>query len=596
MTRPVWRRCLEGSLGALATGLLFVAPVSAAPAGPYAGADIAPVILPNGVIGNNSLSRGGLGGFSPQSVMIAPRVWAIMGHSIVNVFVVEGNSGLIVYDTGTNVAEGRAIHNEIAKISIKPVKAIIYSHAHYTGGAGALVPKGAPVYVIGTPEDNARARTVGIGGEFPEIMPIQLQRGGEQMGVSLPKTGTDAAVGDLMDITVPRAFLPVNVAVRDGQELNIDGVRIQLFTAHASDAPSLTAWFPDLAVAMNNFYWPVAANLYAPRGDDFRDARDWIAGLRQIRDLKPEYLLTTHNAPLSGRKNVQDALQLYIDYHQAILDQTLRGILKGLSAEELRYFVNLPPQFDGIGQGYAETLSWYPVALYQRALGWYSGDASDLNPVSPEFRSRHLVSLIGGPKAVLQHASEAIGRKQWAWGLELVNHVLRADPENARARGMKAELLRKHAQLTPATISHNFYMAQARQLEGKMKRPIRQYFDWALQATDPCTLLDQYRVRVLPERTAAIHGLLAFSLPDGSSCGLEVRPGLAEFLAADRLSVGQPLATVRVTNLAVSKLYSGEISMVDLIGSLPATAISGDKLAALRLASVFELLPRDEER
>jgi len=587
---------LNLALSGFAAAMWAVMPADARAPDPYDGSEVAPVTLPNGVIGNESLLKGGLGNLTPQTVRIAPRVWAILGRSIVNVFVVEGDTGLIVYDTGTNVVEGRAVHDQILEISSKPVKAIIYSHSHYTGGAGALITKGVDASNIGTAEDNSRANNLGIGGEFPELMPIQLQRGGEQMGVTLPATGPDAPVGDLIDVSAPRAFLPVNLGVHDGQQLTVDGVRIQFFTAHTSDAPSLTAWFPDLSVIMNNFYWPVAANLYAPRGDQFRDVRDWIAGVRQIRELRPDYVLTTHTAPLIGAAKIQDALQLYIDYHQALLDQTLRGILKGLGPEDLRHFVRLPARFDSIRQGYAETLSWYPVALYQRALGWYSGDAADLNPVAPEVRSERLVTLLGGPVATLRHAREAIGRKEWSWALELVNYVVRSDRNNAQALETKAALLRKLAQLTPATISHNFYMAQARHIEGKMKRPVRQYLDWALRAADPCVLLDQYRIRVLPERTAEVSGNMAFSFADGRSCGFAIRPGLAEFIPSSRVASIRPAAILAVTNADIARLYSGEVSMAGLVQSLPANAISGDRSAASALASVFELMSRQEER
>jgi len=61
-----------------------------------------------------------------------------------NSTVIEGDDGLIVYDTGVNAEAGRHIADEIRKISDKPIKAVFYSHHHgdhYNGTLQARHPQ-----------------------------------------------------------------------------------------------------------------------------------------------------------------------------------------------------------------------------------------------------------------------------------------------------------------------------------------------------------------------------------------------------------------------------------------------------------------------
>jgi alkyl sulfatase BDS1-like metallo-beta-lactamase superfamily hydrolase len=80
-----------------------------------------------------------------------------------------------------------------------------------------------------------------------------------------------------------------------------------------------------------------------------------------VRALHPEVLLSTHAKPVHGGDRIQESLTLYLDGLQYILDQTLRGALKGLGPDELREFVRLPAHlaaFPNLSESYGE-LDWY---------------------------------------------------------------------------------------------------------------------------------------------------------------------------------------------------------------------------------------------
>ena len=70
-------------------------------------------------------------------------VWTVhcpLGY-LGNATVIEGDDGLILYDTGVNAEAGAHIASEIRKISDKPIKAIFYSHHHadHYNGTSAIV-------------------------------------------------------------------------------------------------------------------------------------------------------------------------------------------------------------------------------------------------------------------------------------------------------------------------------------------------------------------------------------------------------------------------------------------------------------------------
>ena len=56
-----------------------------------------------------------------------------------NSTIIEGDDGLIVYDTGVNAEAGAHIAEEIKKISDKPIRAVFYSHHHGDHYNGCLL-------------------------------------------------------------------------------------------------------------------------------------------------------------------------------------------------------------------------------------------------------------------------------------------------------------------------------------------------------------------------------------------------------------------------------------------------------------------------
>ena len=360
----------------------------------------APVTLgrgPNGAVANRKLLDRieDVGWLKPTIEKPADGVWVFGGYGFAPIAVIDGDQGLIVIDTGDSKHDGEVLLKAVRTVSAKPVKAIIYGHSHTTFGAGVFAEGNDDVIVIGHPDLNEvveqNIRGGGAPAYFPELGPYLTARAVIQFNGFMPDKGPDAWVTPMVLAAPEMAFLPVNTPVNDGQEMTVEGVRMQFFTKYGSDDKvHTTVWLPERKIVFTTLLWQGPPQLYSLRGDLFRDPRHWIEGLKFTRDLQAEVMVSLFARPVVGKEEVRKRLEGYIDGVSFVIDQTLRGILSGKGPDELRHIVTLPKYLDEIPnnlQSYGE-ISSYPPAIYHKAVGWYDNDAANLKPIAPDEEAR----------------------------------------------------------------------------------------------------------------------------------------------------------------------------------------------------------------
>jgi alkyl sulfatase BDS1-like metallo-beta-lactamase superfamily hydrolase len=386
------------------------------------GAEVELATAANGAVTNADVLRGLAVSIAsePRIVKLAEGVHSVVGLAAFNVAVIEGETGLIVYDTGDGMEDGRRVLDMVRTISRKPIAAVMYSHSHYSHGAKAIIGEQRDIAIVGHPKVN-RIVEAGAGsaipGVFAELGPLYMARAAEQLANFLPDDGPDAAVGPKITFK-ESGFVSVNRTVADGEEFVLDGIRMQAFTEFWSDEDAcLTVLLPDHGVVLNNLYWPFMPNLYPLRGDAFRDPRIWRDGIKLIRDLRPKALHNVNGVPLIGQDAVHDALNDYMDGITFVFDQTLRGMLKGLDPDELRSFVRLPKHLEDLpqlAQLYGE-VDFYPPRIYGEAVGWFDRDAADIFPPSATLEAERIVDGFGGREAVIRAVEVALDKGEHAW-------------------------------------------------------------------------------------------------------------------------------------------------------------------------------------
>jgi alkyl sulfatase BDS1-like metallo-beta-lactamase superfamily hydrolase len=565
-------------------------------AGRYMGDEVTLVTAPNGAVTNTDAAQGlaALSAPEPATVELAPGVHSIVGLALFNIAVIEGATGLIVYDTGDSVEDGEMVLEHIRTISDKPIAGVIYSHSHYAFGASALIGD-ADVPVIGHPNVNrnvAAASGGAIAGVFSELAPLYQARLAEQVSNFLPDEGPDATVAGKI-VWKENGFVPVNREVADGEEFELDGVRMQAFTEYWSDEDAcLTLYLPDHGVVLNNIFLPFMPNLYPLRGDAFRDPRTWRDGIGLIRDLEPSALHNTHGLPMVGGDMIAEALQHYMDGITFIFDQTLRGMLKGLGPEELRTFVRLPDhlrEFPQLAEVYGE-VQFFPPRIYVEALGWFDRDAANIFPPPPEFEAERIVAGFGGRDAVVSAVERALDDEEWAWAARLVNYLFRLDPRDVEVRSLKARALREMGRRALGSIARAFLLGQARALEGEVSIPTVVVPDASeLSQGDIASLVDNFRVFVDPDRSADVDLMLhlEFTDADDATLALIVRRGVCEFVADPAAHPREPDLSCSLTRLTWAKLFTGEATARELAASGELEA-GGQADAVVKLLDVFD--------
>ena len=565
----------------------------------YMGGPVELIEAPNGAIVNAEVRQADRYLYrEPTIEEVVDGVWVCGGYSAAVVYVIEAEDGLIVHDTGDTLEEGHRFRAAIREISDKPVRAILYSHSHYAMAGGALVDDPSDVLVVGHPSLNDTVRTNMQGGGapslVPEVAPVMTRRLLIQFGNFLPESGPDASTGERIQIG-EADFVPVNRPVANGEVVDVLGIEMQFFTEFDSDDHNMTVWIPGKGVVLNNFFWPGTPNLYTLRGGEYRSPLEWRDGLKVIRDLQPDVLLSTHVKPIVGRDEVARRLNGYMDLITLTYDQTLRGMLLGLGPRDLRYFVHKPPHLAEIPENlesYGET-PHFPEAIYQHIIGWFDGDVTRLYAIPPLEEAERIVALVGGKDAMVAAVNDARSRHELAWAAQLVQHLHLLEPDDTDIRQLKADILRELAYRTTGFAPRSFLLSEARQLEGATHIPNLVAPAPQVIAASPATFVDYLRIRIDPAKSQDTEAVIGFTFTGDTptSVALHIRRGIAEY-------VDNPDAHYRPIDIAVTMtpecwagLYVGTTDVRDAIETGEVTMTEGEPGTFTNLWAMFDPLP-----
>ena len=411
--------------------------------------------------------------FEPRVVEVTAGVHVAIGYGIANSILVEGDDGVVVVDAMASRESAARVRAEFEKITDKPVVALVYTHNHADhvfGGLG-FVPDGAvDVYAHATTNFYID-RVVNL------LRPAIFRRSERMFGNYLPRGEeglVNIGVGPYLEVGhgggTP-GLIRANKTFDERLEVTLAGVRFELVHAPGETADQIFVWLPDKKVLLpgDNVY-KAFPNLYTIRGTPYRDVLAWVESLDAMRALEPEHLVPSHTGPVSGTAEVADVLTNYRDAIQFVHDQTVRGMNLGMTADELVEFVRLPPHLADhpyLAELYG-TVEWSVRSVFTGYLGWFGGDAASLSPAPPSERARGFVELAGGQQQLLEAVRDAVESGRFRWAAELAGELVRAAPELAEARALKAVALRELGRRSVSPNGRHYYLTQALELEGEV--------------------------------------------------------------------------------------------------------------------------------
>ena len=460
-------------------------------------------------------------------------VWCLVGNGLSNQTFIDAPEGIIAFDTGESVQEMALALQELRTRTNRPIAAVVYTHFHYVEGTQAVLDEGnhvtpLPIYGHRRISEN-KARTSG------EIAPAYGRGLVEQFAIVMPPDGADGLVNVGLGLfyrnpahaPATSGFLPVTHPLPDEGAITIAGESVLVRHSPSDSDDSINFFFPNTQVCVHNTVWPVLFNVFAIRGEEYRDPRVLIPGIDNIIAWAPEHLVATHGPPLSGRDQIRETSERYRDSLQFLWDQTVRGINKGWTMDEVASRVALPALYDqdhrtseryGVGEHHVRQ-------IYAGLRGWFDGEESKLFPLQPHERFEKLIAGFGGRGEVAKQATAALDADDVRWGVELATWLARSTEATTADKELLARGLRLIAERTPAANIRNWAITRARHLDGQtpMDRFMKHSFGARAIAHVPSTdLIHTLRVLLDPAHAEGLRAHVRFVV-DGESAGLLLR-------------------------------------------------------------------------
>jgi len=464
---------------------------------------------------------------------LGENAWTLVGNGLSNQTFVRGPRGIIAIDTGESVEEMRAALAALREVASEPIVAVLYTHFHYVGGTTAITESEPVESIIGherIASNLSRSAT--------EIAPTYSRGLVEQFAVSLDGDGPDG----LVNVGLGRSYrfaehaphtighVPATVTFGDESVFQVAGLEVMARPAPSDADDSVTFWFPELSLAVHNLVWPALFNVFAIRGESYRDPRVLIDGLDHLVGLGAEHLAATHGPPMSGAAEIATRVTRYRDAIQFLWDQTVRWTNRGLSGPDLAERIQLPEVFsdDWLLQQHYGVAEHHVQQIRSGLFGFFDGDPQRLLPHAERERAERFVAAMGGldaVRAIIEGATEDDPR----WALELAGLVAHHPDADDGDRQRLAAVLRVVARRTTSANLRNWCLTRARDADGTRSlernrvhrfRP-RQVASWSTS-----DLVGVLRVLLVPERADGLDAHLGVEL-DGERVGLHVRNAIA---------------------------------------------------------------------
>lgn len=472
-------------------------------------------------------------------------IWSITPpNAFATIHVIDAPKGLIVIDTGLNKEQMLPVAEKIKSLSDKPIKAIIYTHAHadHTGGVGAFI----------TPEQ-VKNGTVEIIADYKFMEayisenastgPLMGQRAVFMYGGALqPADRAQFTTGCCGHFSAGSTdFIPPTyVTDKDSETRDVLGLEMTFVHSGGENSAHVVIYAPKYKTVFtgDELQGPAGPQLHSPRGTKFRDTNAWVIALDKIRALQPEHMLPGHGKAEYGKEKVDNILITYRDAMQFQHDQAIRLINQGKSPDDLANEIIIPDYL---------TLDPFTIQTYGNVktnvrsyftgyVSWFDGNPANLDPLPKAEEDAKLVEAMGGRDKVLKLSEKALADGDVKWSVALSDKLVRIDNKDMQSRYLKAAGLRHLGYANITSSSRGFYLSAADELDGLVD--MNQIADLGRQVLSgpsviagmpTSTLMDNMRYKVIPDEVMATNTGYYFAFSDtGEEFTIYLRNGILE--------------------------------------------------------------------
>jgi alkyl sulfatase BDS1-like metallo-beta-lactamase superfamily hydrolase len=383
-------------------------------------------------------------------------------HGFANVAFAYGRGDMIAVDTSSRQIGEMAVA-AIRKITDEPVTLIVYTHGHadHAFGTAAFLKdaalRGYPRPRIWAHEDVTRRfrryrRTEGWQAHINRL----------QFGIETPPGLFSAALLVEPDLTY-----------RGTQVLELMGEAIELHHAMGETDDATWVWMPLRRVAMvGDLIISSLPNTGNPNKVQ-RYTLEWAEALERIAARRPRYILPGHGPVYRGEERCEEVLRETARALRFIHDEVVRRLNDGAwPVEIVEADIQLPPELASkpfLAPIYGCT-AFIVRDVIRRYAGWWSGQPSQLFPVSRRDHARDLLAICGR-EALLDRARSLKNSGELKRALAMAELAIDADPGDPEAIRLNAEILEEIARSEPSFIARNLFTGTGRKLlEGLTKQ------------------------------------------------------------------------------------------------------------------------------
>lgn len=530
---------------------------------------------------------------------VSDTIWQVRGFDISNVTFIKGKTGWIVVDPLTSAEVAKAaleLVNE--KLGVRPIVAMIYTHSHgdHFGGVKGMIDQ--------KDVDAGKVQVIAPDGFMEHAVSENIiagtamnRRATYQFGHFL-SPGPEGQMGSGIGLAISKGSVtliaPTVSITRTGQELVIDGVRMQFQITPGTEAPSEMNFFlPDLHIlCMAENANVTMHNVLTPRGALVRDSKAWADYLTEsvrLYGASTDIMFTSHGWPRFGKGEVNSFLENHRDAYKYLHDQSVRLMNQGLTGEEIAEKVVLPKALNDswYNKGYYGTMRFNSRAVYQRYMGWYDANPVHLAGLPPAEEGKRYVAAMGGADKVMALAKTSIDKGDYRWAATLLNNVVMADAGNAAAREMLAGAYDQMGYQQESSIGRNMYLMGATELRKGVQKASTLPMSSDMVSNLPTAMLfDLLSVRLDADKAEGVNLKLAMVFPDrNESVYIRVRNGV--LIAEPGPAPGPVDATLTVPRpLFLQSILTGtSLASAVITGK---AKIDGDMGAFRKLTELFD--------
>ena len=248
---------------------------------------------------------------------------------------------------------------ELRTVTDAPIVAVIYTHFHYVSGTQAILDTEPVAAIWGHAriEDNLRRSATEIAPAYGAASWSNLPCNSLTTALTASSMLVSGVRTGCQSTPFTGGHVPATHTFAEATTIEVAGLTVEVTPAPSDADDSVTLWMPTIGVAVHNILWPALFNVFAIRGEEYRDPRILLTGLDHLHSLGAEHLVATHGPPLSGATDIDERLRSYRDSIQFLWDQTVRWTNRGATSAELAHRVRLPERSEMIGSPSSITAS-----------------------------------------------------------------------------------------------------------------------------------------------------------------------------------------------------------------------------------------------